>query len=114
MRACGSRPAFWISTYVLAGALVDTGAYHVFLTSYGPQHLYVEQRDEEGFDVRAESAEPGKPPGEGTFSYRVVAKRKDVNAPRLAPFELPERPEKRLGRLEPRELPEVDLEALRS
>lgn len=93
--------------------LVDATAYHVFLSSYGPQHLYVERRDEEGFDVRAESADSGKTPGVGMFSYRIVAKRKDVDAPRLAPFEVPERPEERLGPLEPRELPEVDLEAVR-
>jgi hypothetical protein len=93
-------------------ALVDTSAYHVFLSAYGPQHLYVERRDEEGFDVRAEPTDSGETPGVEMFSYRIVAKRKDVEAPRLAPFEVPERPEERLGPLEARELPEVDLEAV--
>jgi hypothetical protein len=95
-------------------ALVDTSAYHVFLTSYGPLHLYVERREAEGFDVRAAPAEGDREaPLEGTFSYRIVARRKDVDAPRLAKFEAPAQPEERLGPLEPREFPEVDLEALR-
>jgi hypothetical protein len=95
-------------------ALVDTSAYRVFLTSYGRFQLYVERREAEGFDVVAASVDPrGEAPREGTVRYRIFARRKNVEAPRLAPFEAPARPEERLGPLEPREFPEVDLEALR-
>jgi hypothetical protein len=56
-------------------AVVSTGDYHVFLTPEGDsQGLYVSSRSPDGFEVREQQG--GKSTLE--FSYRVVAKRKDV------------------------------------
>jgi hypothetical protein len=69
-------------------AVVRTEEYHVFLTPEGDSNgLYVSGKDPAGFEVREQQG--------GTsslrFSYRVVAKRQDVEARRLARVELPER-----------------------
>lgn len=48
--------------------------YHVFITEYeGNNSLYVTGRTSAGFEVRS-----GTSTGSGEFSYRIVAKRKDV------------------------------------
>ena len=70
-------------------ALVQTDDFHVFLTAEGETTgLYVADRSEAGFEVREQRG------GEGdvTFSYRVVARRRDVDAGRLAFVDLPEIP----------------------
>jgi hypothetical protein len=58
-------------------------AYHVFLTPHTEEieSLAVPVRAADHFDVRAN----GKGQVDGMFSYRIVAKRKDVVAPRFAP-----------------------------
>lgn len=76
-------------------AVVDTSTLHVFLTPHDEHALHVPQRSATGFAVVAHpsstAAERGAKASDlsGTFTYRVVAKRKDVSAPRLAKFELP-------------------------
>ncbi len=77
-------------------AVVDTAKLHVFLTPHGDgHHLNLAGRSATGFSVGAEPSATGMARGikatdvSGTFSYRVVAKRKDVAAPRLAKFDLP-------------------------
>ncbi len=74
-------------------ALVQSERYHVFLTSHDEVHLHVRIRTARGFEVRV-------PPGAGraadaaagraspTFSWRVVAKRKDLAGPRLERVEV--------------------------
>jgi hypothetical protein len=60
--------------------IVLTDAYHVFLTPEGDSNgLYVSQRSPTSFEVREQQG------GKSTlsFSYRIVAKRADVVAPRL-------------------------------
>jgi hypothetical protein len=70
-------------------ALVHTDAYHVFLTPEGECNaLYVSGKTSAGFEV-VESAGGRSNVG---FSYRVVAKRKDIAAERLAVIEKPARP----------------------
>jgi hypothetical protein len=68
-------------------ALVDGRDYHVFLTAYGPAQLYVEKRGDSAFQVAAlptdRDASPSVP-----FSYRVVARRKDVEGRRLEKVEV--------------------------
>ncbi len=80
-------------------ALVHNDDYHVFLTETGGahQHLSVERVDAAGFTVVADSEVAtlkGKKASDlsGTFSYRVVARRKDVKGDRLAKVELPALP----------------------
>lgn len=69
--------------------LVDAGHYHVFLSPYGEAAgIHVAQRHREGFEVLAKGAK-----GTIKFSYRVVAKRKDVKHERLAKIKLPPSPE---------------------
>jgi hypothetical protein len=63
-------------------ALVDGGDYHVFLTAYGPTQLYVEERTDSAFQVAALPTDRDESPSIA-FSYRVVARRKDVEGRRL-------------------------------
>lgn len=76
-------------------ALVDTDKYHVFLTEYDTHfHLSVTNRTASGFTVTADvedAAKKGKSAADlnGTFGWRMIAKRKDVEAIRLAPFSMP-------------------------
>jgi hypothetical protein len=70
-------------------AVVHTADYHVFLTPAGDSRgLYVSSKSATGFTVHEQQG--------GTsslaFSYRVVARRKDVAAGRLAKFSLPATP----------------------
>jgi hypothetical protein len=68
-------------------SVVNGDAYHVFITEYGDNNaLYVVERTGAGFLVRAKTANAN-----GTFSYRVVAKRKDIAAPRFDKVDLPSR-----------------------
>jgi len=62
--------------------------YHIFLTEYEDNNgLYVTGRTSTGFGVRGKTS----PNARGTFSYRVVAKRKDIVAPRFEEVALPQR-----------------------
>jgi len=76
-------------------ALVDTGRLHVFPVAHDEHHLHVAQRTASGFTVAATPSAAahaaGKKAGDlgGTFSYRVVARRKDIKGERLAKVELP-------------------------
>lgn len=64
-------------------AVIKDEPYHVFLSEYdNDSGLYVSDRDREGFDVRSRT-----PAGDGHFSYRVVARRGDVDATRFDTFE---------------------------
>jgi hypothetical protein len=61
-------------------AAVVRGEYHIFVTPYGDSNgLYVSRRTRRGFVVREQKG--GK--STLTFSYRLVAKRKDIAGPRL-------------------------------
>jgi hypothetical protein len=66
---------------------VDTSKYHVFLTAHRSHaDLAVTERSPDGFRVR------GSEGAEGTFSWRVVAKRKDIAGARLERVEIPKEP----------------------
>lgn len=70
-------------------AIVNSEAYQVFLTPEGDcKGLFVGEKTAEYFEVRELQ--------EGTsslnFAYRIVAKRRDIVAPRLEVVELPENP----------------------
>jgi len=68
-------------------AVVDTSKYHVFLTAHRSNAvLAVTERSPDGFRVRASEG------AEGTFSWRVVARRKDIAAPRFEMVEIPKEP----------------------
>jgi hypothetical protein len=65
-------------------ATVKADDYHVFISEYGDNHaLFVSGRTESGFEVCART-----PVAHARFSYRVVARRKDIEAERLAPVAL--------------------------
>ncbi len=84
-------------------ALVRTDDFHVFLTAEGETAgLYVADRSETGFEVREQRGGDGEVP----FSYRVVARRRDVDVGRLAAFDLPEIPPEPEA-VAPAELPEL-------
>jgi len=85
-------------------ALVRTDDFHVFLTAEGESPgLFVAERNEAGFEVREQRGGEGDIP----FSYRVVARRRDVDARRLATFDIPEFPSEPEAALVPPELPKV-------
>jgi len=72
--------------------VVRTGDYHVFLSPEGLSHgLYVSRRTRGGFEVREQHQGKSTVP----FSYRIVARRKNLDAPRFkrvkppAPLKLP-------------------------
>lgn len=67
-------------------ATVQTDDYHVFLTPEGDtQGLFVSARTSDGFEVREQQGGTGNL----TFSYRVVARRSDIEAERLQRTEPP-------------------------
>jgi hypothetical protein len=64
---------------------VDTEDYHVFITEYDDNNgLFVTNRTNMGFEVRAKTTASG-----AAFSYRVVARRKDIAPARFAELTLP-------------------------
>ena len=80
------------------GAVVDLSKYHVFLSVYDTdQKLHVSNRTATGFTVEADMALAALKGSKGsdadaTFSWRIVAKRKDIQGDRLAPVEIPKEP----------------------
>jgi len=70
-------------------ALVHTDDYHVFLTAHDDHDgLHVKNQRADGFTVRARGGS-----GCATFSWRVVAKRRDIEGPRLERVDIPKQPE---------------------
>ncbi len=66
--------------------IVDTTGYQIFLTEYGDSGgLYVSSRGSASFTVVARSGG-----STGSFGYRIVARRKDVKAPRLDTVTIPQ------------------------
>jgi hypothetical protein len=79
-------------------AVVDMTDYHVFLTAYDADHLlHVSRRTANGFAVEANAAfaaARGRTETDltGVFSWRVVARRKDIAVERLATVTIPPEP----------------------
>jgi hypothetical protein len=68
-------------------SVVKLDMYHVFLTPHGDSHgLYVSHRSESQFEVREQRG--GK--SNVSFSYRIAAKRRDIEGERLARITLPD------------------------
>jgi hypothetical protein len=65
-------------------AMVNLDDYHVFVTGYGDYELTVTEQTSSGFQVQAKDAA-----SMNRFSWRVVAKRKDIAGPRFEPVTLP-------------------------
>lgn len=91
-------------------AVVNSDAYHVFITEYDDNNaLYVAQRTSTGFEVRTKALTAS-----GTFSYRVVAKRKDITPPRLEKVTIPRREETTTPRREKATILTEKLQAVKS
>jgi hypothetical protein len=79
-------------------AVVEPGSYHVCVTEHDDHHaLTVKRRGRAGFSVQADETvakAKGKQAAQvnGTFSWRVVAKRKDAVGKRLERVEIPTPP----------------------
>jgi hypothetical protein len=72
-------------------AIVDTGECYVSLTLYGDSNgIYVADLTAAGFEVRDQNG--GK--RDLGFSYRLVAKRKDIEHSRFPEFAMPAQPPK--------------------
>ena len=73
---------------------VHTAEYHVFLQAEGPcRGLFVRDKTATGFVVQ----ELGSGASSTPFAYRIVARRKDVSAPRLRRVTLPDAPAHKAG-----------------
>jgi hypothetical protein len=69
-------------------AVVDLTDYHVFLTTYGSRDvLTVSAQSRTGFSVEADDST-----SQARFSWRIVAKRKDIVAPRFEAVTVPPEP----------------------
>src|ERR1700730_17019157 len=68
-------------------AVVDLSKYHVFLSGYDDFELRVKERTPAGFRVKAKDDTSS-----GAFSWREVAKRKDIPAPRFETVTVPHEP----------------------
>lgn len=77
-------------------AAADTDSYHVFLTAHDNHVLHVADRTPTGFTVRADGApsEVKGPSGDlsGTFSWRIVARRRDIKGERFERVTVPSEP----------------------
>jgi hypothetical protein len=74
-------------------AVADTKDYQVFLTPEGDSHgLFLSAKNGAGFEVREQQI--GRTIGTSSiaFSYRLVARRKDVKASRFKRIKLPQPP----------------------
>ena len=70
-------------------AIAETSKYHVFLTAYNNDNvLYVTERTASGFSVRSRESDAC-----GPFSWRIVAKRKDIAGVRLEQVSVPLEPQ---------------------
>jgi hypothetical protein len=68
-------------------SLLIRSKYHVFLTGYDDFELRVSERTPAGFRVQAKDDS-----STGAFSWRAVAKRKDIPAPRFETVTVPHEP----------------------
>ena len=81
------KGAAHISIEPVFGQTIDTGEYYVFLEAEGEcNSLFVKTKSPDGFTVRESGAGASDVP----FSYRIVGRRKDVEAPRLRRATMPE------------------------
>jgi len=80
------------------GAVVDLSKYHVFLSAYDTDHhVHVSNRTAAGFTVEADlalAASKGAKDSDldASFSWRIVARRKDIAGNRLETVEVPKEP----------------------
>jgi hypothetical protein len=68
-------------------AVADVGDYHVFLTPSDDHDLRVSEQGPAGFTVRAKD-----PAASGRFSWRLVARRKDIAGARFDKVAIPPEP----------------------
>ena len=71
---------------------IDTRSYHVFVSAYGPEPVFVSKRSRNGFEIRAVPRDSARMPRLLRCSYRIVARRRSVKAPRLKRIQLPSTP----------------------
>ena len=70
-------------------ALVKRNKYQVFLTSYGPEALYVRKRSSEEFEIARVERGAGGKPRKMRVGYRIVARRADLKPARLPKIKMP-------------------------
>jgi hypothetical protein len=71
-------------------ALVRRTRYQVFLTSYGPQAIYVSRRDPDGFEIARMPGDDGTKKRRVRVGYRILAKRADLRPTRLPKVSTPD------------------------
>ena len=69
-------------------ALVKRNKYQVFLTSYGPEALYVRKRGTEAFEIARVNNGKGGKLNKVQVGYRIVARRADLKPARLPQTEI--------------------------
>ncbi len=70
-------------------ALVKRNKYQVFLTSYGPEALYVRKRSAQEFEIARVDRGTGGKPRKVRVGYRIVARRADLKSARLPKIKMP-------------------------
>jgi hypothetical protein len=67
------------------------GPYQVQVTAYGPMALWVEKRSPDRFVIRSEPLDGAKPRRNGSFAWRITARRRDLpKATRFQRVDIPE------------------------
>jgi hypothetical protein len=70
-------------------ALIQRARYQVFLTSYGPEALYVRARRPDSFDIARMDRPTARKPKRVRVGFRIVARRADVKRSRLPTVDVP-------------------------
>ena len=82
-------------------ATIDARSYHVFVSGYGPEPIFVSKRGRDSFEIRIVPRAGVRVPRSVRCSFRIVARRRAVKARRLQSLQWPSAP--RLSAPLPRE-----------
>lgn len=73
-------------------ATIDARSYHVFVSGYGPEPVFVSKRGRDAFEIRIVPRAGVRVPRSLRCSFRIVARRRAVKARRLQPLQWPSAP----------------------
>jgi hypothetical protein len=73
-------------------ATIDKRSYHVFVSGYGPEHVFVSKRGRDAFEIRIVARDGARVPRLLRCSFRIVARRRAVKARRLQRLQWPSAP----------------------
>jgi hypothetical protein len=77
--------------------LIKRNNYQVFLTTYGPEAVYVRKRTRDGFEIARHLAQAGTKADSVVVGYCIVGRRADLKSTRLPRVKLPAPPAELVG-----------------